>query len=511
MQNNEMIFFNLMDTINKEEYEPLSYFLWENFPHKNCSAVYNEISDKLSLGSVKSKTEIANAQKENILRLINTSLYIIENIIPEINKPTYKKDKELKAALKKINTYKKKWAQSVDDYFKKNNAKKYILKEYLSKKPDLYLNEFKELRSLHIKDWIKNKKQYLSSFYYVDDLVKSQKNLIFQSELTYIVLNEIVKNKVDIEVNTSELQEDPSINIKETEAGQIPNWLLLDGLFRVSPIEVFKHENIIELEDGKTTLVFDKNIKNNLSITVPNQSQNEFLNTNFDSSKDPISLGRFELAVLIGVLQIGRDQLKSSNKIAFSFNQLLNLWNSSNSGKLYNKIKKALFYLSMNMYTVQLANNITRNFYIINAIEKPTFNSSGEQEWIVEIDSRLREQILEKNYTELYSEEISSLKYELSPILYKTFVIDLVEIMSNNKKKKKNVSSIEKEYTLRELSTRSFLEGKPNIRKKKLKNSLDDIMEKKDSILQSYEIKENGNVYKMYFNQFPLRKEIDSK
>lgn len=510
MNSNEIVFLNLIEMLRKEEYEPITYFVSENFPHKKSNKVYDEISAKLSLKGFDSVDE-SSCRRDDVLRLVHSCIYLMEDILPEVEKPTYKKTKELNLLDKKIKTYKKKWAASVEDYFKKSNAKKYIIKEYLSKKPELSLTEFNEMRMQHVSDWLKGKSLYLSSFFYVDELVKSQKNLIFQTELTYILLKEMVKNGLDIKLNKSIPEDDSTLSIKENEAGQIPNWLLLDGLFRVSPIEVFKHENIVELEDGKTMLVFDKNLKNSLSITVPNQSENEFLNANFDSSKDPISLGRFELATLIGVLQIGREQLKSSNKIAFSFNQLLGLWNSSNSGKLYNKIKKALFYLSMNMYTVQLANNITRNFYIINAIEKPTFNSSGEQEWIVEIDSRLREQILEKNYTELYSEEISSLKFELSPILYKTLVIDLVEIMSNNQKKKQTVSAIEKDYTLRELSTRTFLEGKPNIRKKKIENSLEDILEKKDSILKGYEVKDNGNIYKMYFNQFPLRKEIDIK
>lgn len=500
MQTSDVLFTNLMSVFAQEIYEPFTYFLIENFRHENLNNVFENLKSTPFYDEILSNSKDKKNQEENILRLLNSSLHAIESIIPLFENPKFVPEKETQKILNKIKTYKKKWHNLVNDYFKKNNAKKYIIKEYLQTRPDATLDEFYKKRIKHINDWIKNSKAMLSSFYYVDDLVKSQKNLIFNSELAYILFKASIENEKLFEIDKSELEKNNSIKIKEEiSAGQIPNWLLLDGLFRVSPIEVFKHENIIKNEKDKTTLIYDEeNLRTNLEITVPDYFENEFLESNFDSSKDAISLGRFELAVLIGVLQIGRKQLKSSNKIAFSFNQILKLWNSGNSGKLYNRIKKALFYLSMNMYTIELPNNITRNFYIINAIEKPTFNSSGEQEWVVEIDSRLREQILEKNYTELYSEKISSLKYELSPILYKTFVIDLVEIVSNNKKP---LSVITKEYTLRDLSTRTFLEGKPNIRKKKIKNSLDDILQKEDSILQDYEIKDNGNSYKMYFNK----------
>lgn len=90
----------------------------------------------------------------------------------------------------------------------------------------------------------------------------------------------------------------------------------------------------------------------------------------------------------------------------------------------------------------------------------------------------------------MFAEDISSFAYELSPILFRIFVID-----------KQDKPSMEmKEYTLRELTKRTFLNGKPNVRKKRIINSLEEIKSMKNSIIKDYKVKDDIDVFEIYFS-----------
>lgn len=468
------------------EYDALIELIWGNKKQDNLEVYYSLYKESLYQNLKSTPIE-----EERRIQVLNSCLYIRNEIIPKII--TNDDWNELYFSVKnKIDKYKFNWGNLVEIYLRNENDKKYILKECKEQKVENKNKKaFIKSRLEEIKKWASNKDTLLSEFYYLDDLQKNQINVILQTEPTFIILHAIINNNAeDLKKLLSLIGEDKKSHVTK-KGGQVPNLVLTDGIFRVSPIKILDdNSNVYEDEvEGKLILSYD-NLDKPIKIAVPKSANSLELNNSFDYTKDIIYQGKFELATLTAILQIGSEQILKGNSITFTFSQICELFNQPPSTRLYRRIAKALFYLKLNLYTVKLGDNYTRYFNIISAVEQPTFNSKREKEWTIEIDAFLREQILQSHYTVLFAEDISSFAYELSPILFKIFVID-----------KQDKPSMEmKEYTLRELTKRTFLNGKPNVRKKRIINSLEEIKSMKNSIIKDYKIKDDIDVFEIYFS-----------
>lgn len=469
------------------EYDALIELIWDNKRQDNLEAHYSLYKESL-YQNLKS----THIEEERRIQVINSCLYIRDEIIPEI---IANNDwNGLYFSVKnKIDKYKFNWENLVEIYLRNENDKKYILKECKEQKISDNKNKksFIKSRLEEIKKWATNKDTLLSEFYYLDDLQKNQLNVILQTEPTFIILHAILNNNADDLKKLLSLIEDDKKSQVTKKGGQVPNLVLTDGIFRVSPIKILDDDpNVYEdEEEGKLILSYD-NLDKPIKIAVPKSADSHELNSSFDYTKDIIYQGKFELATLTAILQIGSEQILKSNSITFTFSQICELFNQPPSTRIYSRIAKALFYLKLNLYTVKLGDNYTRYFNIISAVEQPTFNSKREKEWTIEIDAFLREQILQSHYTVLFAEDISSFAYELSPILFRIFVID--------KQDKPNMEM--KEYTLRELTKRTFLNGKPNVRKKRIINSLEEIKSMNNSVIKDYKVKDDSDIFEIYFS-----------
>ena len=58
-----------------------------------------------------------------------------------------------------------------------------------------------------------------------------------------------------------------------------------------------------------------------------------------------------------------------------------------------------------------------------------------------------------------------------------------------------------KEYTLSNISNRLCLTGKPNVRKRKITNSLNEIKNMNNSIIQNFMSENNDQLFQIYFNK----------
>ena len=477
----DILIVSLFRIMYQSNYDALIELLWEKEKKLNIEEYYSIYENKLFLDK-----NITKIEKERRWQVMNSSIFIREEIIPKIIKKIENLDSLYLSSKEKINKYKFNWNNIVKKYLQNENKKKYILKEYDNQSNNVAKNDFVKSRLDKIQDWVFDKKLLLSDFYYLEDLQKNQINLILKTEPIYIILNEILNN------NASDLKEilfylaDKNKNVKK-EGGQVPNIILTDGIFRAKPIKIL--ENDPNVSDGGDNFVLIHN--SNLKINVPKSVRVPELNDNFDYTSDVIYHGKYELATLTAILQLGREQLKKGNTITFTFSQICNLFNLPPTTRTYKRIAKAIFYLKINIYSVKLPNDYERIFNIISAIEKPIFNSDREKEWTIEIDNVLREQILQSHYTELFAEDISSFNYELSPILFKLFLID----------KGQDPNLLIKEYTLSNISNRLCLTGKPNVRKRKIINSLNEIKNMNNSIIQNFMSENNDQLFQIYFNK----------
>lgn len=472
-------FFHIL---NEGNYDALIELIWENKKHPDIENEYDYYKNSLFRN-----VEVSSIEDERRKQILNFCLYIRDEVTKEIIKNENWDEVYLSCKMK-IDKYKLNWKNSVEKYLRTNNAKKYILKELKEQYGDVNKEEFIESRLNKIIEWASDETALLSEFYYLEDLQKNQINLIIKTEPVYIVLKEAFNGEDDGLIGMLQILKNK--DLKKKQGGQVPNLVLQDGIFRATPIKVHEDDpNVID--EGANFLLIYNDLKSNLKISIPKTIHVPELNNTFDYTKDVIHHGKFELATLTAILQLGREQIKTGNRITFTFGQICELFNLPPSTYLYQRLTQAIFYLKINVYSVKLPGDYERVFNIISAIEKPTYNSNREKEWRIEIDNVLREQILQSHYTELFAEDIASFNHELTAILFKVLLID----------KGQTPSLEEQEYHLNDLSKRCFLTGKPNIRKKKFIDSFTEIEKMANSPIIRFETKYDNTVFKVYFKK----------
>lgn len=472
-------FFHIL---NERNYDALIELIWENEKHPNIEDEYRYYTNSLFRNLEASPIEV-----ERRKQILNFCLYIRDVVLIEIIKNENWNETYLSAKMK-IEKYKFNWKNSVETYVRTKNKKKYILKELEEQEDNVVAKDFIKSRLNKINAWSSDESSLLSDFYYVEDLQKNQINLILKTEPIYVVLKEIFDNKEhDIKELLTQLKKKEP---KKKKGGQVPDLVLHDGIFRPHPIQVIEDDPNVTDEGTNFVLTYN-DLKSTLKISIPKTVDAPELNNAFDYTTDVIHHGKFELATLTAILQIGRDQIKVGNKITFTFAQICELFNQPISTYTYQRIAQAIFYLKINLYTVKLPGDYERIFNIISAVEKPIYNSDREKEWTIEIDNVLREQILQSHYTELFAEDIAAFNYELTPILFKILLID----------KGQDPSLEMKEYHLNELSKRCFLTGKPNIRKKKFINSFTEIEAMQNSLITGFKAKKDNTIFEVHYKK----------
>lgn len=473
-------FFHIL---NERPYDALIELIWENERHPNIEKEYSYYKNSL-FRNLKA-TPIEEERRKQIL---NFCLYIRDVVLKEIITSENWDEMYLSAKMK-IEKYKLNWKNAVEKHFQTKNKRKYIWKELEEQDKTIDKEEFVESRISKIREWASDEATLLSDFYYVEDLQKNQINLILKTEPLYVVLKEVFNNEDD---GLAEIlnQFKNKASKKKKKGGQVPDLVLHDGIFRPHPIQVTEDDPYVIDEGTNFVLTYD-DLEGKLKISVPKTVHVPELNNTFDYTTDVIHHGKFELATLTAILQIGRDQIKTGNKITFTFAQICELFNQPVSTYMYQRIAQAIFYLKINLYSVKLPGDYERIFNIISAVEKPIYNSNREKEWTIEIDPVLREQILQSHYTELFAEDIAAFNYELTPILFKLLLID----------KGQDPYLEVKEYHLNELSKRCFLTGKPNIRKKKFINSFTEIEQMENSPITGFEARRDNTLFKVYFKK----------
>ncbi|HHV99245.1 MAG TPA: hypothetical protein GXX36_06695 [Clostridiaceae bacterium] len=144
-------------------------------------------------------------------------------------------------------------------------------------------------------------------------------------------------------------------------------------------------------------------------------------NTNFknffkkvwDNSNILIDADNFNLKILTAILFLGRHQIELGEEITFNLNQIRKLLGLEGSIYTYCRIENAIFYFKINFYKCKLKNNRERIAHAIKAFEKPMNDIYFNKEWRVEIDSVLREQIIQLYFHDSFNENDNPFIYEL--------------------------------------------------------------------------------------------------
>jgi hypothetical protein len=124
----------------------------------------------------------------------------------------------------------------------------------------------------------------------------------------------------------------------------------------------------------------------------------------WDKSNILIDANNFNLKTLTVILFLGRHQIELGEEITFNLNQIRELLGLEDYIYTYHQIENAIFYFKINFYKCKLKNNRERIAHAIKAFEKPKNDIYFNKEWRVEIDSVLREQILQSNFHDLCTE-----------------------------------------------------------------------------------------------------------
>lgn len=124
----------------------------------------------------------------------------------------------------------------------------------------------------------------------------------------------------------------------------------------------------------------------------------------WDKSYVLIDADEFNLKILTAIIFYGRHQIKLGEEITFNLKQIRELLGFEDSIYTYHRIENAIFYFKINFYKCKLKNNRERIAHAIKAFEKPMDDINSEKEWRVEIDSVLRERILQSNFHDLFTE-----------------------------------------------------------------------------------------------------------
>lgn len=133
----------------------------------------------------------------------------------------------------------------------------------------------------------------------------------------------------------------------------------------------------------------------------------------WDKSNILIDANNFNLKTLTTILFLGRHQIELGEEITFNLNKIRELLGLEDSIYTYHRIENAIFYFKINFYKCKLKNNRERIAHAIKAFEKPMNDINFEKEWSVEIDSVLREQILQSYSNDSFCENDEPFECEL--------------------------------------------------------------------------------------------------
>lgn len=418
-------------------------------------------------------------------------------------------EKEYKLISKKSVATKKRWYKQVINYYEQNNSTKYILHEQnklksliklssdlLSDRKDLeeQIENLYSRRMQILENWVSS--GMLHEFHYIDDLQVNQRKLILEVD-TYHILLEELKNSKELLHVVDDL--DSGYNSVEDKqyGGQMPDALVsVDGIFRVSKpkddqIQTFGDEIFIENETQQMKY----------TLTAPMLFQDNESSLEIDYINERNYLTAYEQKVLVSILQLGRKQIQFGNKIKFSKNQVLNLLNLSSGGKNYALIEKYMYNLFNFRHTVEYRDSKGESrlfsFVIFQSIDRPTdedMNSLGEKEWTVTLNSDLHNQILERNFIDVFAEELRDLRSETAMILLPYFASDRLKSFRRiNSRGKEN-------YSVIKLIEKSGLgNNKPSKLLLKLEDALQELKQKQICI-KDFSRKGVGKNAKLYIH-----------
>ena len=476
---------SLFHFIESGPYEALIDLIWKTKKQDDLENYFYVYSDVLSIDpSEKMKYETK-------LHAFNAALYFRKEVVLSIIKSGNIESLFI-TSKRNIEKYKYIWKDLVEKHLREKSKKKFILKHYEESSKNTHKKEFVDYYLNVIKNWASDGSSLLSQFFYVDDLQVNQIKVILKNEPVYIYLNELLNN-----IEASYLQDilitvknNEKIDLDKKKAGKVPNLILQDGVFRVEPYKMLESPNILEREND-----FVNDFNDQLRIITPKFFENKYINSKFDYSTDVIYHGKFELATLTAIFQIGQDDLMEGVRITFTLDEICEKLGVPPSTWAYQRIARAIFYMSINLFSVNISDEKERIFHIISAIEKPIFNSDRQKEWTIEIDPVLRENVLKNLVTEFYADQIAGFTQETTAILFKTLILDSQQHNFN----------FPKEYTLSSLSQRIVLEGKPNQRKKRIINSLNELVSK-TKIVEKFSVLDDGNKFLIYLNNSKNKK-----
>jgi len=174
----------LYDIFNK--YHNFVDIIWDNKKQNNLTDYYEAFKNELFI-----KTPIAydDINAENMKHIYNTCLYIQKNILPIIVKENNLEMLYFDSKTRVLK-YKARWKELVESYLIKENSSKFILKENMN---SINKTKFINSRREKIKEWQEDDNCLLSDFFYIDDLIQSQKKIIYIDEAIYILLRDITK------------------------------------------------------------------------------------------------------------------------------------------------------------------------------------------------------------------------------------------------------------------------------------------------------------------------------
>lgn len=352
-------------------------------------------------------------------------------------------NKERKSVESKLSSTKKRWFKQVLNYYQNGISSKYILLEKqklesVLKLADTLLGDSNKLeaelqfifdkRVSTLEAWVED--GMLHQFEYLDDLQTNQRKLILEVDTSFLILKELQQSQYLLncfENTTNEPKSIPSIDKNKNCGGQMPGVLVsVDGIFRASKplphqIEMFEDEILFRQENTDVKY----------SLSVPTYFKNDEGSVEIDYTNERTYLTAYEQRILVAILQLGRRQIQASNKIRFSKNQLLDILDLSKGGKNYNLVEKNMYNLFNFRHQVIYKNlqgeSRVLSFVIFQSIDRPKdndLNDQGEREWTVTLNSDLHNQILERNFVDVFAEELRQLQNDVAAILLPQFAHD---------------------------------------------------------------------------------------
>lgn len=357
------------------------------------------------------------------------SSYIKNNLLKIVNVDVHK---ELKLIKSKLDATKRRWLKHVVQYYETNNASKYILAEENKLKSLLEISQElvsdksqleNKIKSLYqqrmdtLNGWIES--GLLHEFLYIDDLQVNQRKLILEQDTLFLLLQEAVNNPDLLNV-AMEVESESFSSKGKYGGGQMPDSLIsVDGIFRVSKpkdeqITIFDNEIAFTNETSE--------MKYTLSAPVLFRDQESDLIIDYSSERNYLTA--YEQKVLVAILELGRKQIQSSNKIRFSINLVIDLLGISNGGKNYALIEKYMYNLFNFRHRVEYktpdGESRILTFVIFQSIDRPKDedkDDQGQKEWVVTLNSDLHNQILERNFVDVFAEELRELHSETAMVL----------------------------------------------------------------------------------------------